>query len=87
MTRTLIGGAFGCAVAVLLVAGLGAWDGYHNGLPTSRLPPGPSAALTDAFVCVAYFWPVPAACGAAIGAVAGLGSWLVRPRRRVSDRP
>jgi hypothetical protein len=82
MTRTLIGGISGFTCAVLLVAVLGAWDGYQNGLPAYRLPPGPHAALDGAFACAAFFWPVPAACGAVIGALAGFGSWLVRPRRR-----
>jgi hypothetical protein len=81
MVRALIGAVVGVACAVLLIAGLAAWDGYVNGMDTYRLPPGTNAAVNNAFFCVMYFWPIPTACGAVIGALAGFGSWLVRPRR------
>ena len=81
MKWVVIGAGVGVACALLLIAGLAAWDGYSRGMDTNRLPPGLHAAVINAFFCVAYFWPVPAACGAMIGAAAGYGSWLVRPRR------
>jgi hypothetical protein len=81
MKRAFIGATAGVVCAVLLIAVLGGWDGYVNGVPTARRPPGVAAALSNAFFCVMYFWPVPSACGAVIGGLAGFGSWLVRPRR------
>jgi hypothetical protein len=81
MKRAVIGAGLGVACAVLLLAGLAAGDGYANGVPVYRLPPGPYAALNNVLLCVAYFWPVPGASGAVIGGLAGFGSWLVRPRR------
>jgi len=82
MNRALIGAACGVACAVLLIAGLGAWDGFENGIATNRMPPGVAAAVNNAFICVVFFWPVPSVCGAMIGGLAGLGSSLVRPQRK-----
>jgi hypothetical protein len=81
MLRAVVGAAAGVACAVLLIAGLGAWDGFANGSDFHRLPPGLGAAVSSATDCVVFFLPVPAACGAVIGGLAGFGSWLVRPRR------
>jgi hypothetical protein len=67
---------------MLALAGLGAWFGYTNGgagMPGS-LPPGWEAAWMGAFVFTTYYWWLAGALSAVIGGLAGLGSWLVRPR-------
>jgi len=80
MNRTMIGAGIGTVCGVLLLAGLGAWQGYTDGIGR-RLPPGWEAAVTDAFVYTAYFWWLAVGVGGFIGGCAGLGSWLVRPRQ------
>ncbi len=81
MTRAVIGAAVGFCAGLLGLALYGAWDGYTNGGWTRRdLPPGWQAAVSEAFVFVAYFWWLAGGVGAVIGGLAGLGSWLVRPR-------
>jgi hypothetical protein len=83
MNRLLIGACIGAIVGVFALAALGAAAGFLYGGeavgPSSR-PPGPSAALAGAFVYTAYFWWLAGAVGGFIGGIAGLGSWLVRPR-------
>ena len=83
MTRTLIGGCIGAICGVLALAGLGAWAGFTHGgewVGRTGLPAGWEAAIMGAFVYTAYYWWLTGAIGGIIGAVAGLGSWLVRPR-------
>jgi hypothetical protein len=73
----------------LLVAGFGAWAGLaHGGEWVGRvgLPPGWTAAALGAFVYTAYYWWLAGAAGGFIGGVAGLGSWLVRPRPRLRGK-
>jgi len=83
MVRALIGACIGAVAGVLVLAGFGFWAGYTEGGEASArpaLPPGWEAALTAAFVYAAYFWWFAATVGGLIGGLAGLGSWLVRPR-------
>jgi hypothetical protein len=86
MKRSLIGASIGAIIGMLALAATGAIAGYVYGGeavgPPSR-PPGLAAALVGAFVYSAYFWWLAGAIGAFIGGVAGLGSWLVRPRAPV----
>src|SRR5260370_17896415 len=74
----------GAVCGVLALAAAGAVAGYTYGGeavgPPAR-PPGPSAAWIGAFVYTAYFWWLAGAVGGVIGGLAGLGSWLVWPRR------
>jgi hypothetical protein len=82
MQRTVVGFCAGLAVGEFILAGLGAWWGFVDGV-TSRhpnVPPGWQAAGIWAFVAVAYFWWLFGAVGGAIGAIAAFGSWLVRPK-------
>jgi hypothetical protein len=83
MRRTLVGAGIGAVCGVLALAGFGAWAGYTHGgewVLRARLPPGWEAAATGAFVYTAYYWWLAGAVGGVIGGLAGLGSWLVRPR-------
>ena len=59
----------------------------HGGEWVGRtgLPPGWSAAVTGAFVYTAYYWWLTGTVGGVIGALAALGSWLVRPRPSVKS--
>jgi hypothetical protein len=80
MLRTVAGVVIGMAVGMFLLAGWGGYDGYVNGLPSARIAPGLEAAATEAVVVpVFYFW-MGMLPGAVIGGVAGVASWLVRPR-------
>jgi hypothetical protein len=79
MKRTLIGAGVGMFFGILTLAGLGSWAGYTHGVGT-RLPPGWAAAGTEAFVYSAYFWWLSGTIGGVIGGLAGMGSWVVRPR-------
>jgi hypothetical protein len=85
MFRTALGVAIGIAIGELLLAASGAYYGFEHGVVTSKTAPGPGAAAWEAFVFVAYFWWL-ALVGGTIGGLAGLGSWLVRPRRRYTQR-
>jgi hypothetical protein len=89
MRRALIGTCVGVACGVLALAGFGAWAGYTHGGemvgPPGR-PPGWVAAGTGAFVYTVYYWWLAAAVGGVIGGLAGLGSWLARPRHPVRSR-
>ena len=78
MKRTLIGAGIGLVCGILLLAGLGAWQGYLDGVGR-RFPPGWEAAVMGAFVYMAYFWWLAGTVGGGIGGLAGMGSWLVRP--------
>jgi hypothetical protein len=83
MRRALIGAIVGTACGVLALAVWGAWGGYtHGGEWVARpaIPPGWEAAAMGAFVFTAYYWWLFGAVGAVIGGLAGLGSWVVRPR-------
>jgi hypothetical protein len=86
VNRALIGAAIGVFVGLLLLAGWGSYHGFAHGLVTSKTPPGLEAALVIAFVCLAYFWWLAVFVGGVVSGLAGLGSWLVRPRREIHDR-
>jgi hypothetical protein len=83
MRRALIGAGVGMVCGVLALAGFGAWAGYTHGGewigPVGR-PPGWEAAGMGAVVSTAYFWWLAGTVGGTIGGLAGMGSWLVRPR-------
>ena len=79
MRRTLIGAGVGMACGLLALAGVGAWGGSTFG-SGSRFPPGWEASVMGAFLYVAYFWWLAGTVGVSIGGLAGLVSWLVRPR-------
>ena len=83
MRRAAIGFAIGFIVGESVLAALGAWWGFVDGV-TSRqpnLPPGWQAAGLWAFVALAYYAWLFGPVGGAIGALAGFGSELVRPKR------
>lgn len=83
MKRALIGICAGLVCGILALAGFGAWAGYSHGgewVLRAGLPPGWEAAGTGAFVYTAYFWWLAGMLGAIVGGLAGLGSWLVRPK-------
>jgi hypothetical protein len=83
MIRTLIGAGVGAACGVLALAAAGAVAGYTQGgaaIGRPAQPPGLAGTLLGAFVWTAYFWWLAGAVGGAIGGLAALGSWLVRPR-------
>jgi hypothetical protein len=82
MKRTLVGVCVGGVCGVLALAGFGAWGGYTHGHEwvAGPAPPPEEAALRWAFVFVAYYWWFAVVVGGVIGGLAGLGSWLVRPR-------
>ena len=85
MTRIILGAFIGSMCGVCLLGGWGARDGFvHGWIWTGRsgIPPSAHAAAVSAFVYVAYFWWLAAGVGTIIGAVAGFGSWLVRPREK-----
>jgi hypothetical protein len=85
MNRALIGAGVGAASGLLALAGFGFWAGYVHGgewVLRAGLPPGWQAAGTGALVYAAYYWWLAAFVGGVIGGLAGLGSWLVRPRLR-----
>jgi len=81
MFRTLIGLAIGFVLGILFLGGWGMYDGVTTGLPTAQLPPGLEAGAKSAFVYIMYLFPFAAIIGGGIGAIAGFGSWLVRPRK------
>jgi ABC-type antimicrobial peptide transport system permease subunit len=83
MNRTLIGYFLGAGYGLLLLAALGVVAGLTEGgaaVARPHIEPGPYAALLGAFVYTAYFGWLAGLVGGLIGALAGLGSWLVRPR-------
>jgi hypothetical protein len=83
MRRALIGACVGAVCGVVALAGFGAWAGSTHGgewVARRELPPGWQAAAMGAFVYTAYFWWLAGAVGGIIGGLAGLGSWLVRPK-------
>lgn len=88
MRRVLVGTCVGAACGVLALAGLGAWGGYTRGHEwvASPAPPPGEAALRWAFIFVVYYWWLVGAASGVIGGLAGLGSWLVRPRPPVNTR-
>jgi hypothetical protein len=63
MNRALIGATIGIVCAILLIAGLGAWDGFNNGISTNGMPSGLEAALLNACIYVMFFWPVLPSAG------------------------
>jgi hypothetical protein len=84
MNRVLAGICVGAVCGVLALASCGAYGGFVHGHEwggalVRHLPPG-EAAIIWAFVFVAYCWWLAGAVGGVIGGLAGLGSWLVRPR-------
>lgn len=79
MTRVAIGFGIGVGIGLLALAGLGAWFGYTEGLP-NQMPPGVNAALLEAVLFVVFGWWTALVPGI-IGAIAGFGSWLVRPAK------
>jgi hypothetical protein len=87
MNRAMIGACVGAACGLVALAGFGAWGGYtHGGEWVGRrgLPAGWGAAAAGAFALTAYYWWLAGAVGGAIGGLAGLGSWLARPRAPVN---
>jgi hypothetical protein len=83
MNRTLIGAGVGIACAMALLIGYGAWGGHYHGdewFAASRNLTRWEAASTGALYMAAYFWWAAVPLGEVIGGLAGLGSWLVRPR-------
>jgi hypothetical protein len=83
MNRVLGGGGVGAGLGVLALAGVGAYLGFRSGTDGG----GWGAAATWAFVFLDYYGWLAAAVGGAVGGVAGLGSWLVRPRGSGSSSP
>jgi hypothetical protein len=88
MRRVLVGVCVGAVCGVLALAGFGAWGGYTHGHEWVAAPaPLPEEdAVRWAFVFVAYAWWLAGGVGGVIGGLAGLGSWLVRPRPPVNTR-
>lgn len=84
MRRSLIGAGIGAVCGLLALAGGGAWGGYWYGDEWAAGPSPPTGwrtAVHFAFVFTAYYWWLALAVGGFIGGAAGLGSWLVRPRK------
>ncbi|CAN5307260.1 hypothetical protein BH11PLA2_BH11PLA2_30800 [soil metagenome] len=81
MFRTFVGAAIGCTLGVLALGAWGFSDGYTLGVKSAQLPPGMAAGANYAFFYIMYLWPMAAAIGGGGGAIAGFGSWLVRPRK------
>ena len=79
MKRASIGAGVGMVCGVLTLAGFGAWVGFGQGVGT-RIPPGWEGAGMGAFIFTAYYWWLAGTIGGVIGGLAGVGSWLVRPR-------
>jgi hypothetical protein len=67
---------------VLALAGLGAWGGYTHGgeWVAAPAPPPAESAIIWALRFTAFYWWLAGAVGGFIGGLAGLGSWLVRPK-------
>jgi hypothetical protein len=88
MRRALVGVGVGAICGVLVLAGFGAWGGYNHAHEwvTGPAPQPVAAAIKWAILAVAYFWWLAALIGGVIGGLAGLGSWLVRPRSPVRTR-
>ena len=86
MMRALIGAAAGVTLCLVALAGYGAWWGLTGGVDWRHplLPPGWEAAAVNASAVLLIFWWAAVAVGAVVGGLAGLGSWLVRPRVVVS---
>jgi hypothetical protein len=87
MRRTLIGCCVGVVGGVIALAACGAWEGYAHGHEwvAGPAPPPWQAAFRWAFVFVAYYWWLAGAVGGLIGGLAGLGSWLARPKPPVQS--
>ena len=83
MNRTLIGMGVGIVAGVLALAAWGGYDGYVNSGNAGK-PPGLDPAWRGALYCAVVFSYAAVPVGGAIGALAGLGSWLVRPRREAA---
>ena len=85
MQRALVGCCVGGICGVIALAVYGAWGGYTHADEWYPAPaPAPwDAAVRSAFAAVAYFWWAAFTVGGVIGGLAGLGSWVVRPRRRM----
>jgi hypothetical protein len=88
MNRAFIGFGVGSVCGVLVLAGLGAWNGYYHGHEWVSAPSGPPMedAAKWAFIYVAYFWWLAGGVGGIIGGLAGLGSSFVQPRPAVRTR-
>lgn len=87
MVRTIIGAMVGVVVGMLVLAGVGAWYGYVNGVPSAQLPPGLEAAGVSALSWSVFLFWMGMLPGAVIGGAAGFGSWLVRPKEPSFSRP
>ena len=77
--RILIGAGAGILLGLLGLAAWGGYYGYVNPGNAGRLP-GLDNAWRVAFYCAVVFSYAAVPLGAVIGGVAGLGSWLMRPR-------
>jgi hypothetical protein len=88
MKRVLVGVCVGWVCGVLSLAGFGAWEGYtwvHEWFAGPASTPEEDA-VKWAFVFIARGWWLGGSVGGVIGGLAGLGSWLVRPRPAIKTR-
>ncbi len=82
MKRTLVGCCVGAVCGGIALAACGAWGGYTHSDEWYAAPaPAPvDAAVRSASFSLTYWWWLAGAVGGVIGGLAGMGSWLVRPR-------
>ena len=89
MNRTLVGAGIGIVLGVIALAALGALAGYVHGaewFPSTRGQTPVVAAAKGAFITAGFFWWLGGGVGMVFGALAGFGTWLVRPVSRASQQ-